>query len=290
MIRRRQPGDDTPRPLRTRRVARKALSYALLSVAALIVLFPFLWMFSSSLKTVAEIFQYPPLLFPQSPQWSNYPAVMESFPFLKFILNSLISSALPAIGQMVTCSLAAYVFAWKRFPGREVAFVLILATLMLPYQTTLIPTYVLMRYLGWLDTLRPLIVPGFLGGAFGTFLLRQFFLTIPRDLIDAAKMDGCSDFGIYRHVLLPLSRPALTTVGIFIFMLHWNDLLRPVIYLSSYQKMTLTVGLAFLKGQHRTEWSLLMAGAVISMVPMLILYLAAQRYFEEGMLLSGIKG
>jgi len=261
-----------------------------MTLGSVIVLFPLIWMVLTSLKTQTEMFSYPPTFIPKNPQWNNYLKVMEAMPFSRFLLNSTMVSVLPAIGQIITCSLAAYVFAWKRFPGKDIFFSLIVATLMVPYQVTIIPTYILMRHLGWIDTLLPIIVPGFLGGAFGIFLLRQYFMTIPSELLDAARIDGCNDYAIYRKIILPLAKPALATLGVFTFMLHWNDLLRPVIYLASYQKMTLTVGLAFFKGQYSTDWSLLMSGAVISMLPILILYLFAQKYFEQGMVMSGMKG
>ena len=264
--------------------------YIFMPLVALVILFPLFWMASTSLKSDRELFRYPPTLLPTRLEWSNYIGVMKAMPFERFILNSTLVSLLPAIGQMLTCSLAAYVFVWKRFPGRDLFFSLILATLMVPYQVTIIPMYIVFRAFGWIDTLLPMIVPGFMGGAFGIFLLRQFFMTLPSELLDAARIDGASDLNIYWRVIMPLAKPALVTLGIFTFMLHWNDLLRPVIFLTTYEKMTLTVGLAFFKGQYATQWSLLMAGAVISMLPILILYIAAQRYFEQGMIMSGIKG
>ncbi|MCE7990024.1 MAG: carbohydrate ABC transporter permease [Caldilinea sp. CFX5] len=251
---------------------------------------PFAWMFLSSLKTEPEIFIFPPRWWPETPQWSNYQAVVESMPFGWFVFNSFKIALLSVIGQLLSCSLAAYAFARIRFPGRETVFMIWLACLMIPVQVYLIPQYLLFRSFGWLDTHYPLFVPSFFGGAFGTFLLRQFFLTIPGELEDAARIDGSSRFGIYWRIFLPLAKPALATLGVFVFMGNWNNLLGPVVYLSSYEKMTLTVGLAFFRGQYTTQWALLMAGAVISVIPILLIYAAAQQYFVRGVVLSGLKG
>jgi multiple sugar transport system permease protein len=270
--------------------SRRASSHLLLLLGCAVMALPFVWMFLSSLKTEPEIFVFPPRWLPRSPQWSNYIAVMEAMPFGWFIYNSFKISVLGVIGQLLSCSLAAFAFARIRFPGRETVFMIWLACLMIPYQVTLIPQYLLFRNFGWLDTHYPLFIPHFFGGAFGTFLLRQFFMTIPSELEDAATIDGCSRFGIYRRIFLPLSKPALATLGVFIFMSQWNNLLGPVIYLNTYEKLTLTVGLAFFRGQYTTQWALLMAGAVISVIPIMVIYAVAQQYFVRGVVLSGLKG
>ena len=277
-------------PQRLNRITRRTLSHLLLLIGCAVMALPFIWMFLSSLKTDPEIFVFPPRWLPETPQWSNYRTVMESMPFGWFIFNSFKIATLAMIGQVLSCSLAAYAFARIRFPGRETVFVIWLACLMIPYQVNLIPQYLLFRSFGWLDTHYPLIVPNFFGGVFGTFLLRQFFLTIPNELEDAARIDGCRRFGIYWRIFLPLAKPALATLGVFVFMSNWNNLLGPVVYLSSYEKMTLTVGLAFFRGQYTTQWALLMAGAVISVIPIILIYAAAQQYFVRGVVLSGLKG
>lgn len=269
---------------------RKGVSHLLLLIGCLAMALPFVWMFLSSLKTDPEIFIFPPRLLPRTPQWSNYLAVMDAMPFSWFVFNSFKIALLSVIGQLLSCSLAAYAFARIRFPGREAVFVAWLACLMIPAQVYLIPQYVLFRSFGWLDTHYPLFVPSFFGAAFGTFLLRQFFMTIPSELEDAARIDGCSRFGIYWRIFLPLAKPALATLGVFVFMSSWNNLLGPVVYLSTYEKMTLTVGLAFFRGQYTTQWALLMAGAVISVIPILVIYAVAQQYFVRGVVLSGLKG
>jgi multiple sugar transport system permease protein len=251
---------------------------------------PFVWMVLSSLKTDVEIFVFPPRWLPETPQWSNYVAVTQAMPFGWFIFNSFKIAFLGVVGQLLSCSLAAYAFARIKFPGRESVFLVWLACLMIPYQVTIIPQYLLFRSFGMLDTHYPLFLPSFFGGAFGTFLLRQFFLSIPSELEDAARIDGSGRFSIDWRIFLPLAKPALATLGVFVFMGQWNNLLGPVIYLSTYEKMTLTVGLAFFRGQYTTQWALLMAGAVISVIPIMTLYAVAQQYFVRGVVLSGLKG
>lgn len=261
-----------------------------LVLAALFFLLPLLWIVVTSLKTPDQLFQYPPRWLPERPTLGNYTFLFANMPFVQYSLNSLKVAGLSTLGSVLSCSLAAYAFARMRFAGRSTIFYFLLATLMIPYQVVMIPVFILMRSLGWVDTYYPLIVPWFLGGAFGTFLLRQFFLTIPTELDDAAKIDGCSSFGIYRRIYLPLAGPALTALAIFVFMYQWNDLLTPVIYLSSPEKFTLTLGLAFFKGTVVTRWNLIMAGAIVSALPILVIYVAAQRYFVQGVTLTGLKG
>ena len=275
---------------RASKVGRDVLSHILLLLGCIVMAFPFVWMVFSSLKTDAEIFIFPPELLPRAWRWSNYVDVMKAFPFATFIFNSLKISLLGVIGQLLSCSLAAYAFARIPFPGREAIFLGWLACLMIPGSVTLIPQFLLFRAFGWLNTHAPLFVPHFFGGAFGSFLLRQFFLAIPRDLEDAATIDGCTRFDSYWRIFMPLAKPALATLGVFIFMGQWNNLIGPVIYLTSREKMTLTIGLAYFRGQYDTAWALLMAGAVISIIPILILYAAAQKYFVQGVVMSGLKG
>ena len=271
-------------------IMRHAAAHALLLAGAVTMVVPFLWMISSSLKSEMEIFLFPPVWIPSPPRWDNYPRTLAAVPFLQFTWNSLYISALNAVGQVLTCSMAAYAFARFTFPGRDMLFLVLLATLMVPFQVTMIPVWLIMRELGWINTHLPLIVPAFLGGAFGTFLLRQFFMTLPTELEDAARIDGCGRWGIYWRIFMPLSKPALATLAVFVFMGRWNDLLGPVIYLTSPEKMTLSVGLAYLRGQYTTQWALLMAGSLLSVLPMLALFAVAQQYFVRGVVLSGIKG
>ncbi|MHB0874780.1 MAG: carbohydrate ABC transporter permease [Anaerolineae bacterium] len=273
-----------------RHVAKELIVHACLIAASLIMALPFVWMILSSLKTQPEIFIFPPRWLPRTPIWSNYIEVTRAMPFAWFTFNSFKISGLVVLGQVISASLAGYAFARLKFPGRDTCFLIWVACMMIPPQVTLIPQFVLFRYFHWLDTHLPLVIPAFFGSSFGTFLLRQFLLTIPMELEDAAVVDGCSRFRIYWNIMMPLAKPALATLAVFTFMGSWNNLLGPVIYLTTYTKMTLTVGLAFFQDQYYTNWPLLSAGATISVVPTLALYLFAQRYFVQGVVTSGIKG
>lgn len=273
-----------------REVFRHGIWHLVLALGALTMVGPFLWMLSSSLKAEADVFIFPPQWIPAPPRWSNYADLMNTMPFALFTLNSFKIAILVTFGQLLSCSLAAYAFARFKFPGRDILFFILLSALMIPGEVTLIPVYLIMRDLGWLNTHLPLIVPYFFGGAFGTFLLRQFFLTIPGELEDAARIDGAGRFVIYRRIFLPLAKPALATLGLFIFLGQWNSLLGPVIYLNDQSQMTLTVGLAYMQGEYSTQWNLLMAGTVVSVLPILVLYAFAQKYFVQGVVLSGLKG
>ncbi len=264
--------------------------YVLLSLVGIIFILPFVWMFLSSLKLPGEVMIYPPKWIPYPPVWSNYPKILELMPFSMFITNSFKVAILSVIGEVLTCSLAAYAFARIKFPGRNFLFFALIMTMMFPGQVRIIPVFMIMKFLGWLDTHKPLIVPFWTAAAFGTFLIRQFFLSLPSELEDAARIDGCSRFGIFWRIFVPLSKPILVTLAVFSFITSWNDLLNPVIYLSSYRKMTLTVGLAYFRGQYSVKWELLMAGATLSVIPILILYIVAQRYFVRAIVLSGLKG
>jgi multiple sugar transport system permease protein len=268
----------------------RIVRYLLLVAGGLFMLMPFVWMLSSSLKDQGAIFAYPPTLIPAAPRWENFREILDVVPFGRYFGNSTLIAVLSVIGQLLSCSMAA--FAWARIPfaGRELFFMTLMAALIIPPQVTLVPLFIMMNQVGWIDTYYPLILPFWLGGAFGTFLLRQFFLGIPRDLEDAAKLDGAGPWRIYWSIYLPLCKPALATVAIFTFLLQWNELLRPLIFLSSPDKLPLTVGLAALRSQYSTSWNLIMAGALISIIPMLILFVFAQRYFVRGVAASGLKG
>lgn len=259
----------------------------ILGSAAMIL--PFYWMISGSLKDLGELFIYPPRWIPTRWQWSNYVKIWKVAPFGDFFLNSFKITILGTFGQIFSCSIAAYAFARLRFPGRTVLFVILLATLMIPYQLTIIPVFFIMYKLKWVDTHLPLIIPFFCGGAYGTFLIRQYFMSIPTDFGEAAKMDGCNPFSIYYYIYLPLSKPVLATLAVFTFMWRWNDLYGPLIYLHTPKKMTVTVGLSMLQGQFWTDIPVLMAGSLISLIPTIVLFLAMQKYFVSGVVLSGIK-
>jgi ABC-type glycerol-3-phosphate transport system permease component len=298
------PGTRAPlpraRPTRASRLRalRRALLIGLLIAGGVLMMVPFLWMISTSLKTRAEVFASPPTLLPLVPQWHNYPDMWAALPFGTFFINSVKLSALNTIGQLISCSMAAFAFAALRFRFREPLFAFLLVTLIIPFQVVLVPNFVLYRLLphptsasgNWIGTQEPLWVGAFLGGAFGTFLLRQFFLAIPRELSDAARVDGANPWHIYRHIYLPLAKPALATLGIFTFMWTWNDLIDPIIYLRDIQSFTLTAGLSLFQGQYVGRWPLLMAGALVSVVPMIALFVVAQRQFVRGIAMTGIKG
>ena len=296
----------SPEPARSgsrsaRRLFRKAGVYVALVAGGLAMMIPFLWMLSTSLKTRAEVFSSSPLSFPTGLHWENYTHMWFALPdvtFGTFFQNSIVIASLATIGQLITCAMAAYAFAVLEFPFKRLLFALILATLIIPFQVVLVPNFILYRYLpwplsesgNWIGTNLPLWVWAFFGGAFGTFLLRQFFLAIPIELADAARVDGANPWQIFVRIYLPLARPALATLAIFQFMWSWNDLLDPLIYLRDLPTYTTTVGLAFFQGQFVGKWPEMMAGALVSLLPMIILFVIAQKYFVRGIALSGIKG
>ncbi|MFT3891135.1 MAG: carbohydrate ABC transporter permease [Anaerolineales bacterium] len=269
------------------------LSYAVLILGALTMLVPFVWMISVSLRMPAQ--QFSRNIIPDPVTLKNYLDLFKDLPdqaFLYLTYNSFKISLLTVIGQVLTCAMAAFVFAIVKFKGRDFLFALLVATLMIPSQVSLIPNFIIFKYLGWIGTQLPLIVPAFWGGAFGTFLLRQYFLTIPRDLVDAARMDGASLFDIFWRVYMPLSKPAVAALSIFVFKDAWNDLLHPLVYLpTDMHQTTLTVGLAFFQQQLQLggKFTVLMAGAFLSILPLLIIFFIAQKQFIEGIALSGVK-
>lgn len=268
----------------------KTIAYIFLAIGSLTMIIPFVWMISTALKSRGELFVYPPVWIPEKLQWVNFLTVFETLPFGQFFLNSMKVALLQTAGTLISCSSAAYAFARLRFWGKEALFAIVLLTMMIPGQVTMIPVFIIMRFLGWYDTHLPLWVPSFFGSAFGIFLLRQFFSTLPTELDDAAKIDGCNYLQIFCNIYLPLSKPALATLAVLTFMGSWNNLLGPVIYLKTIDKLTLTVGLTFFQGQYVTDYTLLMAGSLISIMPILILYVIAQKYFVRGIALTGIKG
>jgi multiple sugar transport system permease protein len=253
------------------------------------MIFPFLWMLSTSLKALTDAITMPPQLVPNPIVWSNYTDVFQQVPFGRFFLNTITMSAGRTVGQLLTCSLAGYAFARIRFPGKDILFVLYLAALMVPFQVIVVPEFILIKSLGWVNTFQALIVPGIFS-AFGTFLLRQFFLTLPRSLEEAAILDGCSLFGVLWRIILPLSKPALSALIIFTFLWSWNDFLWPLVATSSNDMQVLSVGLLTLQGQYSTNWPYLTAGAVMASLPMLALYIVLQKQFVQGIAMTGLKG
>lgn len=268
--------------------------YALLVILSIVFTFPFVWTVLTAFKAPYEIYVFPPPIFPEQFRWNNFAEVWRQAPFLTFLINTLTVAVLSIIGDVTTASLVAYGFARFRFPGRNFLFLMVLSVLILPEEVTIIPQFMIYRSLNWLDTLKPLILPAFLGGgAFNIFLLRQFFLTIPRDLDEAAMIDGAGSLRILWQIMLPLSKPALATVCIFSFLFHWNDFFRPLIYLNTTEHFTLSLGLRFFqtaaeRGGQPLE-HLLMAASVMMTLPVLLLFFSLQRYFIEGITMSGIK-
>lgn len=268
---------------------KKIIHHFFLIIGSIIFIFPFYWLISTSLKEEANIFILPPQLIPDPTRWQNYVDVFLYFPFLRFFINSVYVCTLTILGILISCSLVAFSFARLKWPGRDIFFVILLSTMMIPFQVTMVPLYLIFRDLGWIDTFKPLWVPAWFGSAFYIFLLRQFFQGIPRELEDAAKIDGASYFCIYSRIILPLSKPALLTVVIFTFMGAWNDFIGPLIYLNSTEKLTLALGLRLFQSQFGGEWALLMAASTMMTLPLVILFFIAQRYFIQGIVLTGLK-
>jgi multiple sugar transport system permease protein len=326
---------------RRREAAWNGFNHVVLLLGSILMLAPFAWMLSTSLKTEGNIFTSTPEWLPKqtfysvtlpagpvsiepplvsdekgksqvrlpgkkdpvwvpassvhatrkvAPEWENYKTVVTTVPFAQGVVNTLIVTMVGLIGGLFTTSLSAYAFAKLRFPGRESLFYLLLGTMMIPGVVTMLPTFILFRQAGWINTFRPLIVPALFGGAWGIFLMRQQFKTIPNELEDAARMDGCNPFQTYARVIMPLSKPTVATLAIFGFMGGWNDFMGPLIYLNDPNKFTLQLLLASFSSFYSTKTNLLMAGAVLSLIPVLALFFAAQRYFIQGITLSGIKG
>jgi multiple sugar transport system permease protein len=242
------------------------------------------------LKTNRQIFVYPPQWIPNPVIWLNYPAVFDYAPFLLYFRNTLIIVALCTLGVFLSCSLVAYGFARLNAPGKNFLFILMLSTMILPYQVTMIPLYILFSKIGWVDTFRPLIVPFFFGIPLYIFLLRQFFMTIPRELEDAARIDGCGYLRIYWQIVLPLAKPALAVVMLFTCIGAWNDFLAPLIYLQSPDMYTLALGLQVFLTQYGGDWSLLMAASTIVVLPIIFVFFFAQKQFIQGIVLTGLKG
>ena len=269
---------------------RRWLLLALLWGVALLFLIPLLWMLSSSLKPTWQIFETPPRWLPDPPRWENYLEALTTLPFGLYLRNTTVITLLTIVGHLLSCTLVAYAFARLRAPGRDTLFVVMLATLMLPYPVTMTPLYVIFHRLGWINTFLPLTVPAFLGSPFYIFLLRQFFLTIPRDFEDAARIDGANIVQILAWVIVPMVAPALATVTLFTFQASWNDFLAPLIYLQRPDLYTVTLGLQFFRSTYTTNWAYLMAASLATMLPVIAVFFAAQRYFLAGISLAGIKG
>jgi multiple sugar transport system permease protein len=269
----------------------RAVVYALLTAGAALMLVPFAWLVRSALMEKAAIFAFPPILVPSPPHWQNFPEAFSVLPFGRYLANTLLLELLVVSGAVVTSSMAGYAFARLRWPGRSFWFAAILSTMMLPYAVTLIPTFMMWKYLRALDSFVPLSLPAwFGGGAANIFLMRQFFLTLPRELEEAAIVDGASFATIYARILLPLAKPALAVVAFFTFLGVWNDFLGPLLYLNNERLFTLALGLAQFQGEYSGEWHYLMAASSILILPIIIAFAFCQRTFLSGIALTGLKG
>jgi multiple sugar transport system permease protein len=279
----------TARRIRWGHVLPRVLAHVVLTLGALTMVIPFLWMISTSLKTEDQVFVLPPLWFPAEPVFGNYVRLFETIPFGRYIFNSAFVSITVMIGELITSAISAFAFARLQFFGRDKIFTMYLATLMIPFHVRLIPIFLVMKFLGWLDTYYVLIVPQIFT-VYGVFLMRQFFLNIPQELEDAARIDGCGNLRVLFNIILPLSGPVMATLAVFSFLNSWNDFLWPLIMTSSKDMRVIGVGLAQLQNEYFTLWTLLMAGSVMALLPSLLVFLVAQKYFVQGIAISGMKG
>jgi multiple sugar transport system permease protein len=273
-------------------ISHRVIVYALLSLLSLVFIFPFFWMVTTALKPDYQVFLWPPKWLPDPVQWSNFREALTDplLPFPLFVKNTMIIEVGMIAGRLLSCTLVAYGFARLQAPGREFLFGILLATLMLPQAAVLIPRFLLFSRLGWINTFRPLIVPAWFGEAYAIFLMRQFFRTIPRELEEAATIDGASTFQVLTRIIVPLSTPVLTVITILSFKDIWNNLLDPLLYLNSASKYTVAVGLAYFNGQFDVRMNQLMAASVTMLIPVLLLFFVAQRAFVEGIAMTGLKG
>lgn len=268
----------------------KTFVYTLLIIFGIIILVPFFWTLSTALKTVAQALKVPPVWIPDPVMWSNFQEVFKVMDFWRYFNNTMIIVFCEILGTIISSTLIAFGFARLRFPGRDIMFFLCISTMMIPSHVLIIPRFIMFKELGWLDSFLPLVVPGFFGGAMNVFLLRQFFMTIPLELDDAAKIDGCGYLGTFLRIILPLSKPAIGIVAIFTFMSNWKDFMGPLIYLNSQRNFTLTLALATFQTEYFVEWNLWMAAAFLTMIPPLIVFFVAQKYFIQGIVFTGVKG
>ena len=285
-----QPALAARRTIKLSRIVQALAVYGILTSLSVIVLVPVAWMLSTALKPQSQIFAFPPVYIPHPLLWSNFVDALTAEPFDLYARNTFLLVIVNVIGQLLSCTLIAYGFARLRFPGRNVLFMVMLATLLIPPQVTMIPLFILFRTLGWVDTYLPLTVPAFFGNPFYVFLLRQYMLTLPYELDEAARIDGCNTWQILYKILVPLCWPPLTIVVVFTFTDVYNDFLNPLIYLSDPSKFTLAIGLANFVGHYSSNWNYLMAASLVFLVPLLITYYFAQRHLIGGIASFGLKG
>ena len=272
------------------RVLKELLVHTVLILLSIMWVLPMIWMISTSLKVDSQIFTWPPEFIPRPVRWDNYPEAASYIPLGLYMRNTLYVSIGTVTGSLLSCPLVAYGLARIPWKGRNLLFTLTLATMMLPFQVTMIPLFVFFRQLGWINSWRPLIVPSFFGSAFYIFLLRQFFMQIPQDLVDAAKIDGANELGIFVRIILPLVKPALAVIALFEVLHRWGDFLGPLIYLNESRLYTVSLGLQQYRSEHSTEWAYLMAASTMVTLPVIIVFIFTQHTFIEGITLTGIKG
>ncbi len=267
--------------------------HSIIFLGAFVFSVPFFWMIITAFKTPQQIVNDKTLLdilIPHPVRLKNFSDIFQIVPFGKFFLNTTLVTLSSILGTTFASSLVAFSFARLKWPGRNAVFVVLLATMMLPYQVTMVPQFLIFKHLGWVNTLKPLWIPSMFGTAFFIFLLRQFFLSVPKDLVESARIDGCGYFRIYHEIMLPLIKPALLAIVIFQFMYAWNDLLSPLIYIHDQDLMTLSIGLQVFKSSRATEWNLVLAASSLMTLPIVVVFFAAQKYFIQGVTLTGLKG
>jgi len=277
---------------KSKRTSNKTVIYIILIISAVVMVFPLFWMVSTSLKSLEEITALPPIWFPQNPLWENYKTALTFQPFDLYAKNTIIIAVFYILGNVLSASFVGYGFARLKFPGKDTLFIILLSTMMMPRIVTLIPLFLIFKNFGWINTYLPLTVPAFLGEAFFVFIMRQFFLSIPEDIVDAARIDGASELGIWWRIMLPLARPAIISIMIFAFQRTWNDVLSPLIYLTDPKKFTLSVGLISFTagtGEGVQYWHWMMAASFTMILPMVVIFLIAQKQFVRGVVTSGLK-
>jgi multiple sugar transport system permease protein len=275
---------------RARKWTGRTILYIVLIGLGVVFFLPFVFQVSTSMKAERQIFVYPPIWIPNPVIWRNYTDVFDYAPFARYFLNTLLICSAHVFGTVITCSLAGYAFARLRAPGSNIVFMIMIGTMMIPWMVTLIPVYILFSKLQWINTFKPLMIPPLLGSSFYIFLLRQYYLSLPYELDEAALMDGCSYLGIWWRILMPLTKPVLATVSIFAFMGAWNDFTGPLIFLNDTEKYTLSLGLTVFQQSRGTQWGLLMAASTMMILPIIILFFFTQKQFVQGIALTGIKG
>lgn len=277
---------------RFREGALRLLIHAVLIAGGIVVMIPLYWMISTSLKPWTDVYKYPPVWIPSEIVWGNYPDTFNALPtsVFVFLANSLTLALASTLGTLLSCPIVAYSFARLRFRGSSALFIVLLSTMMLPSQVTMIPVFMLFSRIGWVNTYLPLVVPAFFGNAYFIFLLRQFFSSIPMELDDAAKLDGCSTFGTFLRIGLPLAKPALGVTAIFAFTWSWNDFMGPLIYISSTERFPLALALQIFRSLHGVQWQTLMVLSLVTLIPVLVLFFVAQKYYIQGIVITGVKG